>query len=259
MDVTVDKPSISKRSAKLNIQALHDKTIAQNFSRRVVAIHQTTLQNDNELNPEAINQNLQAAFRTASVELLQTTYAKAKRPWISEATLSFIDKRNKARQNGEWNNKKELTKYIKSSAKNNRSNWLRSIAGTKDWTIIRKLRKPVRADQGRLRDLQGNLVFSDKRAETMATYLDKVQWRVRPDAIVSSRPPVWQKLDVKLGKIESLEVKRVVDKMKKNKVSDVDEIPAECLKTLVSTDNSLTIFVDLCEPCWSSKKVPSKW
>ena len=93
----------------------------------------------------------------------------------------------------------------------------------------------------------------------MATYLDKVQWRVRPDAIVSSRPPVWQKLDVKLGKIESLEVKRAVDKMKKNKASGVDEIPAEFLKALVSTDDGLTVLVDLCELCWSSKEVPNEW
>ena len=72
--------------------------------------------------------------------------------------------------------------------KKDRELWLQSLAESGSWADIKKLRKPPRPAQGRLEDIRGKLIESDQRAEAMAEYLEKIQWRVRPDAIITERP-----------------------------------------------------------------------
>ena len=51
------------------------------------------------------------------------------------------------------------------------------------WQLGRDLKAPSKSKsnhlRGRLRDMQGNTVDSDQRAETLAEYFAKVQWAVR--------------------------------------------------------------------------------
>ena len=76
---------------------------------------------------------------------------------------------------GDHDEEKRSAKAFRASISRDRAAWLEELTTTGDWKQIRKLRKGFCPKQGRLRDLDGNLVDSDQRAETLANYLEKVQ------------------------------------------------------------------------------------
>ena len=115
-------------------------------------------QENNTSDLDAFHSSLQKAFQKASSNTLGSLKARPKRPWISECTLTLIDRRNEARQKNEWTNEQELSKIIRKSARSDREKWLESLAASGTWTDIRKLRKPPKPTQGRLKDRHGKFV-----------------------------------------------------------------------------------------------------
>ena len=69
---------------------------------------------------------------------------------------------------------------VKRSAKRDRAKWLDDLAASGEWSKLSILRKGMAKDKGRLRSLDGRAVGSDEKAETLAAYFEKIQWRVRP-------------------------------------------------------------------------------
>ena len=63
---------------------------------------------------------------------------------------------------------------------NRQASWqnvpVKELAGTGSWHNMRAVRKPLSAQQRRLKDLSGNVVFSHGRAATLAEHLEKRQW-----------------------------------------------------------------------------------
>ena len=173
VDITVEKFNRKDQVHRLHLRTLDDPETANRFSTAVCSDIQAVQHNDLEL--DHFNQHLQSAFQKASSNILTSSKARPKHPWISDATLSFIEKRNRERARGDWRQEKQLTRIIKNSVKKDREQWLQSLAGSGRWADIRRIRKPDQAAQGRLKDLQGNLVYSDSRAETMAEYLERIQ------------------------------------------------------------------------------------
>lgn len=57
---------------------------------------------------------------------------------------------------------------VKDSVKQGRSDWLDKLTVSGDWDQVRKLRNGVAPAQGRMRNLHGELVNSEDRAETYA-------------------------------------------------------------------------------------------
>eukprot|EP00959_Pyramimonas_sp_CCMP1952_P318659 6667866-Pyramimonas_sp.AAC.1 len=107
----------------------------------------------------------------------------AKRPWIRTATLDLIELRNNARVLGQFALEASLNKQIKSAAKNDRAAWLEADLADGGWPAIKRLRKgSARQQQGRIRNSAGDLVDSSERADTLATYLQNVQWQRSPGA-----------------------------------------------------------------------------
>ena len=93
----------------------------------------------------------------------------------------------------------------------------------------------------------------------MAEYLEKIQWRVRPDIIIIERPQIWPSLDVQLSEITTAEVKSAIRKMRNNRVSGIDDLLPEFFKALATTDKGLEIITELCRLCWNSKTIPEAW
>ena len=107
---------------------------------------------------------------------------------MTQQTLEHIDARNCARRAGDGESERELSKRIKKSIAKDKGDWLDMLIATRDWQEIRKLRKGFRPNQGRLRDMNGDLQSSERRAETLAEYYERVQWAVRTtDAMPSSK------------------------------------------------------------------------
>ena len=141
-----------------------------------------------------------------------------------------------------------------------RAEWLTELAQTGSWDGVRRLRKRPRLAQGRLKDSSGQLVSSEHRADTMAAYLETVQWAVRPAQDLPDRPPLGPELPVPLGDFLESEVKSVVRKLIDNKACGQDGLPAEYWKALFADETDARKWlVQFCQRCCSAGQVPDDW
>ena len=154
---------------------------------------------------------------------------------------------------------KQLTKEIKRSIGNDKALYLKELAGTGAWHNIRALRKPSSVQQGRLKDLSGQFVFSQDRAATLAEHLEKRQWAVRPVAVVFDKLPIADMLDMECGKITAKEVREAIRKLKSKKAGGIDGQLPEYFKALASTKEGLDLIVKLLDLCWQSESLPQSW
>ena len=125
-----------------------------------------------------IGVSINSSFLAAAAHTLPPEPRTARRPWISQATLDLICDGRNARRTADYVLEKELNKEIRRSAKRDRAQWLTDLAASCSWDSMRYLKKKRKPAQGRLRNEDGQLVSSEDRAETMANYLEKVQWAV---------------------------------------------------------------------------------
>ena len=248
-----------KRQTHPCIDVLRDPRTAVEFSRQVITNFSALKSESTSLHANQMHSFLKQSFLTVSSNSLPVRRAQRKQVWISDSTLTLIDKRQAARLEEDWETEKELSIIIRKSSRSDRQEWLRSLAGTGNWKSAKYLRKPPKSSQGRLKNIAGELVFSDARAETMAEYLEKIQWRVRPSALVLERQSIWSMLEVELGDIQVSEVYQAVKKLKYSKAAGCDNIAPEFFKALVSTSEELQLITDLCQLCWASKEVPYEW
>ena len=85
---------------------------------------------------------------------------------------------------------KQLRKETQKSVRKDRALWLEELAGRGDWESLRKLRSKNTASQTRLKDIHGEIVSSELRAETLADHLEQLQWRVRPVTLQPDPPAI---------------------------------------------------------------------
>ena len=125
---------------------------------------------------EGLSAVVSGSLLSAAARSLPTQAATARKPWISDKTLEHIASRNLARATGNHCLEASLNKLIKQSAKHDRNKWLEEQLESGDWTPVKQYRKGVRHPPGRLQDLDGKLVNSDARADTLASYYEQIQW-----------------------------------------------------------------------------------
>ena len=75
--------------------------------------------------------------------------------------------------------------------------------------------------------MDGKHVSSNDRAEILAEYYEKMQWRVRPEAHVQLRPKLFDNLPVELDGITVEEVRTAIKHLKLKKSSGPDGISPE--------------------------------
>ena len=122
-------------------------------------------------------ENMTAAFKVAAQMCLALDApSRPHKPRIRATTLKLLDQRIAARKVKDSDPEKSLTAAINASVKCDRTDWLNRLLCTGSWVEIRKLRKDARHKLGRLRDLCGQLVETDMRAETLAKFLEAKQW-----------------------------------------------------------------------------------
>jgi len=109
-----------------------------------------------------------------------------------------------------------------------------------------------------LKNASGELVSSESRAETMAAYLEQVQWKVRPATLIDE-PPLGPPLPVIELPFGELEVGASIRRMAKNKATGPDDVPAEYWQRLAENAVALAIAVDFLNACWNAEKVPDQW
>ena len=187
-------------------------------------------------------------------KLCQIRPPKQNKPWIRHGTLTLIWQRGNARLSNDYEERR-LHKEVRRSVRMDRTVWVEACLADGSWDALRKLRRPPSRKQGRLRDASGELVSSEFWADTMATYLEEVQWRVRPTGLVDG-PMRGPTLPVRLQQFSDEEVEHAINTLRRNKASGPDDIPAEYWQTLAEGERGLQRQTDLCNACWREQCVP---
>ena len=108
--------------------------------------------------------------------------------------------------------------------------------------------------------MEGELVSSEQRAETLAEYLEKVQWAVRPMQPFQHSDHLGAELMVETGAITEAEVVKAGRSLNKHRASGKDSIPPEFWKTVtVQGSKACQWAVALCQKCWEVGAVPESW
>lgn len=237
-------PEMANRFAVLFDQVLEDKLGEP-----------VTSQDVNLLNAQILD-----AFHDVSDRILPTSTFRPRRAWTSPRSLALITERHAARQCGDRSREAQLNKQVKRSIQNDKSIWLDSLLASGDWSQIRKLRRPSSTKQGRLNDASGDLVDTDRRAETLAAYLESVQWAVRPVTVALDRPPLNAELPLADLPVSEGEVVKAAQALKWNKAYGPDGLPGEFWKAVLTKGSpSARWMVELCQACWDGETVPDDW
>ena len=168
-----------------------------------------------------------------------------------------------ARQRADFFEEKRLTKEIKKSAALDRSVWLDDLLASGDWQEIRKLKKGVKHQQGRLKNIHGQLVSSEIRANTLAEHLEKIQWAVRATTIpdmTDGRQIRHDELPIKTTPITLEELFAAAKMLKRKRAPGLDSVPAEFWKAILTPGSCAVAWaLRFCNLCWDQKKVPRAW
>ena len=84
-------------------------------------------------------------------------------------------------------------------------------------------------DSGSVNNLDGELVDGTDRANTMAEYFEKIQWKMHP-AISIARQPLGPVFPIREDDFTAREVGVVISKLKQGKAPEPGDIPAEYWK-----------------------------
>ena len=199
------------------------------------------------------------SFQQSAERCLHQTKRQAHKPWISSRALHLLEERDKARASRNPHLEKQLHGQVKQSVKIDRSQWLDDLLKTGDWNEIRRLRRGHRPRSGRLKNTDRNVVESDQRAETLATFFETVQWAPR----ATTEPPQPTCVDpllVSNTSISEAEVVESVKSLKRRKAAGADGIPPEFWKAICAYNSPACRWaVLLCNKAWEEGSVPTSW
>ena len=225
---------------------------------------QDFLQNSSEslLHTEDLNSHAEAvstALQHASAELPKLRVTK-RRPWITAWTTNLIESRNAHRQSGNHEAEKVLNKQIRQAARADRRAWLLDELKGGTWKAVRKLKQGERTNHASVRNLQGELMPTSERADTLAEYFEKVQWQDRfPNVWLESSEPLGPPLPVKTSEITMEELKLALRKLSAGKAAGPDNIPPDFWKHLKYDEDARGELLGLCQRCWCEKALPDSW
>ena len=217
-----------------SLLALEDPIVSNRFAALVADFMQDLDDNSGTtVNLDQQNARMADAFTQAANSCLPQRDRQTSRPWISETTLGLIRRRQVARSHGDSVQERLLNKEVRRSVSSDKGAWLDTLLASRDWSQIRRLRKGFVPKQGRLRDIRGAEVDSDRRAETLAEHLETVQWAVRPTTLLENKPAIREELPMDLGDVHEKEVMAAAQGLKAGRASGLDGLPAEFWKSIL--------------------------
>ena len=267
-----------RKQVRRSRAALGDEDVAEAFAK---AFDESMRHQAKAADINAACDQIGRAFEHASGKALPEEAATPQRPWIREGTQDLLKQRARARAEQDAERERDLDRRIKASVRHDRRAWLEERLGQKDWDQIRKLRKGTCVAQGRLRNMDGQLVDSDRRAETMAQYLEQVQWAVRQTRAAPERPHLGEDLPVDMGPFTAQELRRAAKNLKSGRAAGCDGIPGEFWKAVAGGRHMMCVpeqlgssgntepvltekpvadwILDFCNRVWEAKAIPDAW
>ena len=124
----------------------------------------------------------------------------------------MIARRDAARASGDHAEEMALSKQIKRQVRVDRAKWLDELVAKGDWSAIELARGKSKRQLFTLRDDQSNIVSTEHLAETLAAYVERVQWVVKPTTFVQAdlirRSHT---IDVNYSQVTFLELRKAVE------------------------------------------------
>ena len=265
LDIALAKRAPQSRGPRPDKSSLNDKEAASAFRSRFEQLMEDEEENEEDRDTDAqelnwLSSRITTCMLHAAEETLPLVQATPHRAWISGHTLRLIDSRSEARRNGNLLRERALNIEVKRSVKKDRDQWLTSLLEKGPWDQVKDLRRGVHHRQGRLKDMQGRFVSSEDRAETLADYLETVQWAVRPLEPVLADNCLGPEIDVDSQDISENEVVKAASKLKVRKAAGSDNLPPEFWKQICKRGSKACQWaLELCRKCWSRGAVPEKW
>ena len=190
---------------------------------------------------------------------------KPKQPWITNTTWELIEQRNTARQAQNDELEQQLSKQIKKAARTDKTNWLKEqlehsaqcISAKDKWQWIKRLKQPYTGKSIALKDLNGKLVNTFAQAETFGEYLEQKHWGNPHQHYTGSTLPIHEHSPVNMNPVTLKELRPLIQKMKNNKATGPDNIPAEAFKWL--THPNLEHIITLFNQILSTGTLPTAW
>ena len=124
-----------------------------------------------------------------------------------------------------------LSKQIKHQVRIDKAKWFDDVISKGDWNAIKVIRSKSKRQLVTLQDEHATIVSTEHRAETLASYFERVQWAVSPttlfDDALTSRT-----FDIGLNccRITFIELREAVVHLKNNKQCGADDVPGEFWK-----------------------------
>ena len=176
MSALIERKQHHQKQERLDWLALNDdKVHAQSFEE----LKTTAIQYGSQQSLYGKWQAFKSTVNIASHRHIPLAPPTPHKPWISEATLALIRKRQEAQRANDWPLEKELRRETKQSSRRDRTRCLQNLAGSGEWQSLSELRGGNKAIQTQLRDCGGCIVSAESRAGTLADHLEKIQWGLR--------------------------------------------------------------------------------
>ena len=180
--------------------------------------------------------NLAHAVASAAEEHLAPIDDRQNREYISEQTWQLILDREAARSRGDAAKEQTLNREIKKGARKDKKSW--RLEKLETWSDSRTNWKHIKAEKAEfkpnfygMKDLDGNRVPMNKKAEALAEYLHQKQWGPKPSEKkipLSNRPKVIdESLGISTSDITEEEVDAAQARLKNNKAPGPDGVVAE--------------------------------
>ena len=132
------------------------------------------MQKSLESQPSGLCDGMTAAFHDVAETCLPKVEVKARRPWITNETLTVISRRNEARQHGNFALEQQLSVLSKRRVRIDRTDWLEALLSSGDRAkSVNYLLRGFCPKQGHLLNSVGQAVDSDDRAEVFAEHFEK--------------------------------------------------------------------------------------
>ena len=248
----------SKRK-RIDRAALKNPTVGNAFTAsflRALSSQDSTMAHGDV---NALSDSIVDALQVAE-DSIPRVAATSRRPWIRQGTLDLIDRRSTARVHANHHEEQRLHKQIRRAARDDRNAWLCELAGQGTWAATKQLRTSKAKKEGRLADENGQLVESTCRADTLAKYLETVQWAVRPATLVD-KPSLFPPLPVRDDKFSMKELREGACALRDGKASGPDGQPVEYWKAILRSGDSEAAawLLELCNSCWLQGIVPNAW
>ncbi|CAE8684982.1 unnamed protein product [Polarella glacialis] len=195
---------------------------------------------------------------------LNTIEMVPKQPYVTQASMDLITRRNAAKKAGYHDDATEIDKLVHKSIRKDKQTYmkeeLRSHAtqGLADsWPVLKRRRAGYKPKQTKL--IQNEVTRPvQERAKVLADHYANKQWATKPTPPLPVRPVIYdEQAPIVTTDFTRLELDSCIGEAKKGKAPGPDEISADLIALI--DDSNRDDLLALYNKCWQAATIPEDW